>query len=112
MTTQAPPSCRTIFRIGMLFFILVIYLFIGFADIKYLKKLVEDAWAGFVPVYNVYCPVCRLLKNHHGFSFYFMFHLFLIMHYFVTGDKLGKGFGKGEKYCLGIIGLLMGYLLI
>ncbi|GJN60780.1 DUF5684 domain-containing protein [Elizabethkingia anophelis] len=105
-------AAGAIFGIGMLFFYLVIYLFIGFCRYKVFKKAGrEDAWAGFVPVYNA-IVLSQIIKKPSWFFILFYVPFVFYYAYFVTGDKLGKGFGKGENSTVwGVIGLLTGLFI-
>ena len=85
--------------------------FIGFADIKYLKRLVEKMHGQDLYQFIMLLSCRRLLKPS---WFFILFYVPLISYYawFVTGDKLGKGFGKGENSTVwGVIGLLTGLFI-
>ncbi|AQX13186.1 signal peptidase I [Elizabethkingia meningoseptica] len=78
-------------------FCLIFYLFSAFCWYKTFKKAGrEDAWAAFIPFYNIIVLVQIIKKPIWWFILFFIpfVNLYAL---FIAGDKLAKGFGKGEN---------------
>ena len=85
---------------GALFFGLIIYLFFGFCMYKIFQKAgVENAWGGFIPIYNTYL-LTEVVKVKWWWTILccIPYINFIIMLYLLY--RLSKFFGKDGIYLL------------
>ncbi|AQX07430.1 DUF5684 domain-containing protein [Elizabethkingia ursingii] len=90
-------AAGAIFGIGFLIFYILVYLAVCFCWYKTFQKAGrEDAWAAFIPFYNLIVLVQIIKKPTWWFILFFIpfVNLYAL---FIAGDKLAKGFGKGEN---------------
>ncbi|MDV3971119.1 signal peptidase I [Elizabethkingia anophelis] len=102
-------AAGAIFGIGFLIFYIFIYVAVCFCWYKTFQKAGrEDAWAAFIPFYN-FIVLMQIIKKTTWWFILFFIPIVNWYALFVSGDKLAKGFGKGENSTVwGIIGLLTG----
>ncbi|OPB89263.1 DUF5684 domain-containing protein [Elizabethkingia ursingii] len=90
-------AAGAIFGIGFLIFYILVYLAVCFCWYKTFQKAGrDDAWAAFIPFYNLIVLVQIIKKPTWWFILFFIpfVNLYAL---FIAGDKLAKGFGKGEN---------------
>ncbi|MCL1668378.1 DUF5684 domain-containing protein [Elizabethkingia ursingii] len=90
-------AAGAIFGIGFLIFYILVYVAVCFCWYKTFQKAGrEDAWAAFIPFYNLIVLVQIIKKPTWWFILFFIpfVNLYAL---FIAGDKLAKGFGKGEN---------------
>ena len=112
-SSSSASALGAIFGIGMMFFYLALYLFLGFCLMKIFKKAGrDDAWAGFIPIYNI-IVLLDIVKK----PWYWLFIAFIpfvggLILMYIIGDRLAKVFGKGDSSVMwGIITALTGGLV-
>lgn len=79
---------------GSMIFGLLIYIFYGYCMYKIFQKAGrEDAWAAFIPVYNI-IVMLDIVKKPIWWIILFLIPLVNIYASWVVNDRLAKGFGK------------------
>ncbi|MCT4326603.1 signal peptidase I [Elizabethkingia anophelis] len=90
-------AAGAIFGIGFLIFYIFIYIAVCFCWYKTFKKAGrEDAWAAFIPFYN-FIVLVQIIKKPTWWFILFFIPFVNLYALFIAGDKLAKGFGKGEN---------------
>lgn len=90
-------AAGAIFGIGFLIFYIFIYIAVCFCWYKTFKKAGrEDAWAAFIPFYN-FIVLMQIIKKPTWWFILFFIPFVNLYALFIAGDKLAKGFGKGEN---------------
>lgn len=80
--------------IGVLLFYLIAYVFYGFCMYKIFQKAGrEDAWAAFIPIYNI-IVLLDVAKKPTWWIILFFIPFVNIFAAWVTYDRLAKGFAK------------------
>lgn len=91
--------------VGLLFY-LGIYLFIGFCMYKIFQKAGrEDAWAGFVPIYNLVVYL-QIIGKPIWWLIMFFIPCVNIIFLVLASIELGKRFGKDTVYSVILLGFL------
>ncbi|WP_370899809.1 DUF5684 domain-containing protein [Chryseobacterium gossypii] len=80
--------------IGMIIFYLILYLFYGYCYYKIFQKAGrEDAWAGFIPIYNT-IVLLEIVKKPIWWIILFFIPLVNLYAMWVAWDRMAKGFSK------------------
>ncbi|MBQ0152857.1 MAG: hypothetical protein KBS61_08195 [Chryseobacterium sp.] len=96
---------------GMILFYLILMLFYGFCYYKIFQKAgVENAWAGFIPIYNS-IVLLQITKLPTWYIILFFIPFANIYAAWMMLQNLAKGFGK-ETPLYTILLLLFGFVLI
>lgn len=97
--------------IGSMFMSLLVYLFYGYCMFKIFKKAGrEDAWAAFVPIYNV-IVMLDIVKKPIWWIILFCIPLVNLYAAWVVNDRLAKGFAK-ETPVYTILLFFFGFIFI
>ena len=97
--------------IGTMIMSIVIYLFYGYCMYKIFQKAGrQDAWAAFIPIYNL-IVLLDIVKKPIWWFILFCIPLVNIFACWVVYDRLAKGFGK-ETPLYTILILLFGFIFI
>lgn len=97
--------------IGTMFISLLAYLFYGYCMFKIFKKAGrEDAWAAFVPIYNV-VVMLDIVKKPIWWIILFLIPFVNLYASWVVNDRLAKGFGK-ETPIYTILLFFFGFIFI
>lgn len=97
--------------IGSMFISLLMYLFYGYCMFKIFKKAGrEDAWAAFVPIYNI-IVLLDIVKKPIWWIILFCIPLVQFYAFWVVNDRLAKGFAK-ETPVYTILLFFFGFIFI
>ncbi|MEY8759268.1 DUF5684 domain-containing protein [Chryseobacterium tongliaoense] len=97
--------------IGMMLFYLVVYLFYGYCYYKIFQKAGrEDAWAGFIPIYN-WIVLLDIVKKPTWWIILFFIPLANLYAFWMVFDGLAKGFNK-ETPLYTILLFFLGFIFI
>lgn len=97
--------------IGVMIFYLILYVFYGFCMYKIFQKAGrEDAWAAFIPIYNL-IVLLDIIKKPVWWIVLFLIPFVNIYASWVTNDRLAKGFGK-ETPLYTILLFFLGFIFI
>lgn len=97
--------------IGSMFMSLIVYLFYGYCMFKIFKKAGrEDAWAAFVPIYNV-IVMLDIVKKPIWWIILFIIPFVNLYAAWVVNDRLAKGFAK-ETPLYTILLFFFGFIFI
>ncbi|MCJ7935468.1 MAG: DUF5684 domain-containing protein [Chryseobacterium sp.] len=97
--------------IGSLFIGLLFYIFYGYCMYKIFQKAGrEDAWAAFIPIYNI-IVLLDIVKKPIWWIILFCFPFVNLFASWVVNDRLAKGFGK-ETPLYTILLFFLGFIFI
>lgn len=97
--------------IGSMFMSLLVYLFYGYCMFKIFKKAGrEDAWAAFVPIYNI-VVLLDIVKKPIWWIILFLIPFVNLYAAWVVNDRLAKGFAK-ETPLYTILLFFFGFIFI
>lgn len=97
--------------IGMLIFYLILYVFYGYCMYKIFQKAGrEDAWAAFVPIYNL-IVLLEIIKKPVWWIILFLIPFVNLYASWVMNDRLAKGFAK-ETPIYTILLFFLGFIFI
>ncbi|UOU97984.1 DUF5684 domain-containing protein [Chryseobacterium daecheongense] len=97
--------------IGMMIFYLVLFLFYGYCMYKIFQKAGrEDAWAGFIPIYNT-IVLLDIVKKPIWWIILFFIPLVNLYAAWVVNDRLAKGFNK-ETPLYTILLFFLGFIFL
>jgi len=99
---------------GLLLWYIVFYVIYSLAFYGVFKKAGQEAWAAFVPIYNIYVLMKVVGRPGWWLLLYFIPFVNLVILIIVMID-LAKSFGKGGGYAVGLIflfwifGMILGF---
>jgi len=97
--------------IGTMFFGLLCYIFYGYCMYRIFQKAGrQDAWAAFIPIYNV-IVLLEIMKKPIWWIILFFIPLVNLYAYWVVYDRLAKGFSK-ETPLYTILIFFFGFIFI
>jgi hypothetical protein len=97
--------------IGMMIFYLIIYLFYGYCMYKIFQKAGrEDAWAAFIPIYNI-IVLLDIVKKPVWWIILFFIPFVNLFASWMVNDGLAKGFSK-ETPLYTILLFFLGFIFI
>ncbi|MGU3377430.1 DUF5684 domain-containing protein [Chryseobacterium sp. M5A1_1a] len=97
--------------IGTMFMGLIFYLFYGYCMYKIFKKAGrEDAWAAFIPIYNI-IVLLDIVKKPIWWIILFCIPLVNLYASWVVNDRLAKGFSK-ETPLYTVLLFFIGFIFI
>ncbi len=96
---------------GLMIFYLLVYLFYGYCMYKIFQKAGRtDAWAAFIPIYNI-IVLLEVVKKPVWFIILFFIPFVNLYASWVINDRLAKGFGK-ETPLYTILLFFLGFIFI
>ena len=96
---------------GMIIFYLIMLLFYGFCYYKIFQKAgVENAWAGFIPIYNMFV-LTQIIKRPSWFIILLFIPFVNLYAVWVISEGLAKGFNK-ETPMYTILLFFFGFIMI
>lgn len=96
---------------GIMIFYVVVLLFYGFCMYKIFKKAgVENAWAGFIPIYNI-VVLLQVVKKPLWLIILFFIPIANLYASWVVNENLAKGFKK-ETPLYTILLFFLGFIFI
>ncbi len=99
------------FGLGVMIFYLLVFLFYGFCMYKIFQKAgVENAWAAFIPLYNI-IVLLQVVKKPLWFIILFFIPLVNLYASWVVNNNLAKGFNK-ETPLYTLLLFFLGFIFI